>query len=568
MRKRDDLIDRLRRGDVPEVLIIGGGINGVGVYRDLAAQGVEACLVEAGDFASGTSAAPSRLIHGGLRYLETGEASLVRESLAERNLLLKNACHVVHPIACWVPLRSWLGGSVGAVLRFLRLKRTPGRKGAVPIKIGLMLYDRFGKSHQSMPGHRLLTAAQARGELSLLAPDIRAVGEYYDARISHPERLVAELVADAEADCPGSMALNYMAAGPQRSGQITLSCRISGEIFTVAPRLVINASGAWVDGVQRNLGLEGRLIGGTRGSHLVLRKPDLARALAGRMLYFETDDHRACLIYRLGEDRVLLGTTDILSDDPNDKQCTEAEVDYLFKALKPILPDVNLSRSDIVFAFAGVRPLPKMDVSATGAISRDHRMIDFGKAPDRPFDLFTLVGGKWTTYRVFAEQVTDTVLAQLGRKRTASTAHLAIGGAAGLPAAAVARHDWISRLVWESGLPLARCETLCSRYGAHAQTVASAEAVAASAFAHVPNYTPTEIMLICRDERVVHLSDIWLRRTLMGFEGIGSTEALSEVAQVAADALGWDSDRMSSEISETRDLLRARHLMSGARAAQ
>ena len=135
MQTRQELLARLNAGECPPVLIIGGGINGVGTFRDLAAQGQAALLVEAGDFSSGTSSAPSRLIHGGLRYLETGEAALVRESLTERNLLLKNACHVVHPQTVWVPLDSWFRGSLMAVLRFLHLTRTPGPKGGVPVKL-------------------------------------------------------------------------------------------------------------------------------------------------------------------------------------------------------------------------------------------------------------------------------------------------------------------------------------------------------------------------------------------------------------------------------------------------
>jgi len=250
MRRREEMIERLRTEALPDILIIGGGINGVGTFRDLAAQNVPALLVEAGDFSSGTSAAPSRLIHGGLRYLETGEAALVRESLTERNLLLKNACHIVQPLPVWVPLRSWLGGTFGAIARFLKLTRTPGRKGAIPVKLGLMLYDAFGRTQQTMPDHRLLTRRQARAEMPVLAPDIRAVAEYYDARITHPERLVMELVADAEAECPESLAVPYLKAIGQENGRVTLRDMASGETFDVAPRLVINASGAWVDEVQ------------------------------------------------------------------------------------------------------------------------------------------------------------------------------------------------------------------------------------------------------------------------------------------------------------------------------
>lgn len=561
MRARADVMERLRSGNVPEVLIIGGGINGVGAFRDLAAQGVPALLVEASDFGSGASAAPSRLIHGGLRYLETGEAALVRESLTERNLLLKNACHMVHPQPCWVPMRSWFGGSIGAVLRFLKLKRTPGRKGAIPVKIGLMLYDRFGRAYQTMPNHRLLTAKQAHAEVSILSPSICAVGEYYDARISHPERLVMELVGDAETDCPEAMALSYLKAGPQTDGIIKLTCQLTGETFNVAPKVVLNASGAWVDKVQGELGVAGKMMGGTRGSHLVLRHRKLAEALDGKMLYFETDDFRACLIYRLADDRVLLGTTDIRSDDPGDKQCRPEEIDYLFDTLKPIIPGISLTRADILFAFAGVRPLPAAEVGATGAISRDHKLVTFPRAEGRPFDLITLVGGKWTTYRVCAEQMADTVLEKLGRKRSSDTTLLSIGGATGFPLTAEECNDWISDLASEANLPLARCAVLAERYGSGARGFALAERDDPAAFENLPNYTPAEIKLICQNERVTHLGDIILRRTLMGFEGHGARAILTEIAETAASILGWDTDRIAAEISETFALLQNRHMM-------
>ncbi|MFQ6756485.1 glycerol-3-phosphate dehydrogenase/oxidase [Cereibacter sphaeroides] len=562
MRLRDEMLARLRTAKLPEILIIGGGINGVGVYRDLAAQGVPALLVEAGDFASGTSAAPSRLIHGGLRYLETGEAALVRESLTERNLLLKNACHVVRPLACWVPLRSWLGGTLAAGARLLRLTRVPGPKGAVPVKLGLMLYDVFGRAHQTMPDHRLMTAAQARREMGgLLGPDIRAVAEYYDARISHPERLVMELVADAEADCPASLALNYVAAGPQDGGAVTLTDRLTGETFTVRPKILVNAAGAWVDEVQAGLGFNGRLIGGTRGSHLVLRHAGLARDLGDRMLYFETDDHRACLIYRLSDDRVLLGTTDIRSDDPGDKFCTEAEIDYLFEVLRPILPGVRLGREHIVFAFAGVRPLPRMQAGATGAISRDHRIDEFAPSSDRPFTTLTLVGGKWTTYRAFAAQVTDRLLSATGRSRLTGTEGLAIGGARGLPFAEADREIWAEGLAARAGVSPARCRQLTRRYGSRAAEVVAAEAADPARFASLGPYSPAEIALICRTERVVRLEDIFLRRTLMGFEGLASREILAEVGAVAARTLDWDGPRLAEEIARTGSLLQERHRM-------
>lgn len=562
MRTRESLISRLRSGDHPAVLIIGGGINGVGAFRDLALQGVPALLVEAGDFASGTSAAPSRLIHGGLRYLETGEAGLVRESLTERNLLLKNACHVVHPQPVWVPLNSWFRGSLSAVARFLRLTRTPGPKGGVPVKLGLMLYDQFGQAHQTMPNHRMLMAQAARREIPILSPALRGVGEYYDALITHPERLVAEIVADSEADCPASMAIPYMSAGAISQGGVTLTDQLTGEGFTVKPTAVINASGAWVDQVQAGLGFKDRMIGGTRGSHLVIRSAELARDLGDKMLYFETEDHRACLIYPMGGDRLLLGTTDLRSDDPNDKFCTEAEIDYLFRELKAILPSVTLSRRDIVFAYAGVRPLPLSKPGATGAISRDHKLVTYPPAEGRPFPVVALIGGKWTTYRVCGAQLADAVLSLIGQKRRGTTETVPIGGAAGFPFKAEDRAAYVADLARRSGLSSARCATLAARYGSRSETVALAEAVDPRAVEGMDGYSCAEIGLICRDERVSKLEDIVLRRTLMAFEGVVTRQGLKSLGATVAACLGWSDRQREDEIAATHTLLQDRHRMT------
>ncbi len=561
MRTREELLSAVRAGRVPHTLIIGGGINGVGVFRDLAAQGIPALLVEAGDFSSGTSAAPSRLIHGGLRYLETGEARLVRESLIERNLLLKNAHHIVHPQPIWVPLWSRFGGAAMAVARFLRLTTRPGPKGMVPVWLGLVLYDVFGRAHRTMPNHRMLSGRRARSEMPVLGRDVIAVGEYHDARITHPERLVMELVADAEADCPEAMAVPYVAAGQQDGGTVALVDRVGGETLTIRPSLVINAAGAWVDRVQADLGFHGRLMGGTRGTHLVMDKPDLTRALAGRMLYFETRDHRACLALPLDERHVYIGTTDVRTDDPDDRRYTDAEIDYIFDVMKPVLPDQTFDRSEIVFAMAGVRPLPFQKTDVPGQISRDHRLDHHPPTPDRPFDTLVLVGGKWTTYRAFGEQVVDRVLAMQNRTRACDTADLKIGGARDLPYSPTDRARWTEELARETGLHPDRCVTLVSRYGSGARQVALEESADRRRFADFPEYSPAEIALICRSERVTCLQDVVLRRTLMGFEGCLSADRLDQIAGVVAEALAWPAERLHKELKLTKQLLAQDHLV-------
>ncbi|WP_210272631.1 glycerol-3-phosphate dehydrogenase/oxidase [Chthonobacter rhizosphaerae] len=542
------------------VLIVGGGINGAGVYRDLAAQSVPALLVERGDFASGTSAAPSRLIHGGLRYLETGEVALVRESVEERNLLLLNAPHVVRPIPCWIPLQSWFGGAGGAILRFLKLTKDPGRKGAIPVKLGLALYDLFGNQNRTMPRHRLFSRQAARATIPGLSPATRAVAEYFDARITHPERLTMEVIADAEADCAASMALPYVSVAGRDGAVVVLEDQISGERFTIRPKLLVNTSGAWLDQVQDRLGVGERLVGGTKGSHLVLRNSALAGELGDRMLYFETADHRACLAYALGDDRVLLGTTDLRTDDPDEKTCSDAEIDYLFTVLTAVMPTTELDRNQILFAFAGVRPLPRTQAGAAGAISRDHTVKSYGPTLDRPFPILALVGGKWTTYRACAEQITDAALGRLGLPRTRSTKSLKIGGGVGFPANPDDQTAWIEAAARDTKCAVARMQVLAYRYGVRARAIAEIEVRPGQQTSWLaPNYSEAEVRWVAREERVSRLEDVVLRRTLMAFEGATDRHTLERVASAVGAELGWATERQQAEVEALATLLRDRH---------
>ncbi len=551
MQSRDALLDRLHDGAEVDVLIVGGGINGVGLYRDLAAQGCAALLVEREDFSAGTSAAPSRLIHGGLRYLETGEFALVRESVEERNLLLRNAPHTVTPLPVWLPLVSRFGGLLSAPARFLRLVRNPGSKGAVVTKMGLLLYDWLGKRWRSMPRHRMIAGKRARASLPDLAADFCAVAEFYDARISHPERLVAELVSDAEADEPRSMAIPYLAVAGREAGAVVLRDVLTEKTWRLRPKQVVNAAGAWADRVNALLGIEERLIGGTKGSHLVVRSPGLAARLGERMLYFETFDHRLCLIYRLDGDLLFLGTTDLRCDEPDLCACTEEEVDYIFDVTRRVLPGVALGRGDIVYRVSGVRPLPLSSAGATGAISRDHSIRTFPAASERPFPVLTLVGGKWTTYRSCAAQIADAVLAAQGLSRRKDTRDLPIGGGKDWPRGGA--EALTTEIAAESGLDEERVRALVARYGSRARRLA--ETIAAQGdrpLTSAPGYCEVEVAYLARQERVTRLTDIALRRSLMAFEGLLSDATIARLAEIAGRELGWDAARRERETSHLR----------------
>jgi glycerol-3-phosphate dehydrogenase len=299
----------------------------------------------------------------------------------------------------------------------------------VLIKIGLALYDLYGARHRVMPKHRFFFRRRALAEMPAITPRIVAGGIYYDAKISRPERLVWELVRDGLNASPASAAMNDTALLGQADGVLRLRDGDGGERL-VRAGIVVNGAGPWIDHVNATLGIPGRLIGGTKGSHILLRHPELVESLKGRMIYFEADDGRICLVYDfLG--LALVGSTDIKADNPDTVRCEEEEIDYFLASLRSLLPKLEFGREQIVYAYSGIRPLPASDASQPGLISRDHSAPVAEPAEGRPFPVVSLVGGKWTTFRGFAEEVADTILSRLGRSRKVSTQKLPIGGGRG-----------------------------------------------------------------------------------------------------------------------------------------
>ncbi|AYG68776.1 MULTISPECIES: glycerol-3-phosphate dehydrogenase/oxidase [unclassified Rhizobium] len=542
-------LSQLQDGDV-DVVILGAGVNGAGLFRDLSVQGVNCLIVDKSDFGSGTSAAPSRLIHGGLKYLETGEFRLVAQSALERNLLLKNAPHCVEALPTFVPIFSWTRG-IWAALRTLTGSTTaPRSRGAVLIKIGLALYDFFGSRSRVMPRHRFLLKGRALKEMPHVTPEIVAGGIYYDAKISRPERLVYELINDGMEANKGSLAANATRLVSAADGLLTFQ-RSDGHAFSVRPKLVVNAAGPWIDHVNAALGAPAHLIGGTKGSHILLDHPELVRSLNGHMIYFEADDGRICLVYGyLGQ--ALVGSTDIPCDDPDNVRCEEPEIDYFLDSVRSLLPSLRFDRDQVTYSYSGIRPLPASDASSPGLISRDHSAPVFEPQAGRPFPIISLVGGKWTTFRGFAEEVADTVLARLQRSRKTSTEQLAIGGGRNFPVNSNERASWMRSIAVKTGVEASRADELLGRYG----TTAAAILAHPSAYSDsqrisgAQRHSALEIDWIARQEMVVHLSDIVFRRTTMAIEGLLTIQGLREIGAIAAAALHWDAQRLANEIND------------------
>ncbi len=488
-----------------DVLVVGGGINGAGMLRELALNGVRTLLVDRQDFAAGATSASSRMIHGGLRYLENGELRLVRESLRERDRLLRLASHAVRPLPTTIPIFSRWSGFGNALTRFFGGRGRPAARGAALVRIGLTLYDVLTARRRVLPRHHFTSRKAALVQRPGLHPDIVCTATYHDAQVALPERLCLELIADACAFPAKVMALNYCGVVRSEANAVILEDGPTGRHVRVRPKVVVNATGGWIDFAHAALGERTRWIGGTKGSHLVVDHADLLRACRQEQLYYENADGRICIFFPING-RVLIGSTDIRVENPDDAVCDDKEIEYLLESVRTVFPAIRLGREHIISHFCGVRPLPASEDGFTGRISRDHSCRTLSPTPGRPWPIHAMIGGKWTTFRAFSEQVTDRVLADLGRNRIASSTELSIGG---------------------EPTPDANNEAALRQ--------------------------------MVQDEAVVHLEDLLLRRTALGLYERLTPARLSALAGICAEVLGWNVDQLAREEDRTRRLLAERH---------
>ena len=364
------------RASPRDVVIIGGGINGAGIARDAAMRGLNVLLIDKGDLGAATTSASTRLIHGGLRYLEHFEFGLVRESLREREILLRIAPDLVRPLAMAIPIYK------------------QSKRGRRTIRAGMLLYDLLSWK-KSLPRHRMLSRAESLERWPGLNSDgLVGAALYYDAQVEFPERLVAENVISA---CEfGAEVLTHT-----RVTKITDSGVEFGGGFAEAG-VVINAAGPWIDLVLAAV-KSPKLIGGTKGSHIVV--PVFPGAPANAIYLEARSDGRPIFIIPWNK-LYLIGTTDVpFEGDPDEVRCEDWEIDYLLSETNLALPGAKLTRDSILQTYSGVRPLPYQSSTRRHFI-REHPQLS---------NLLSIVGGKLTTYRSLSEECVDQIFRKLAK---------------------------------------------------------------------------------------------------------------------------------------------------------
>ncbi|PPF74529.1 glycerol-3-phosphate dehydrogenase/oxidase [Pseudoclavibacter sp. Z016] len=515
-----------------DVIVVGAGINGAAVAREAAMRGLSIALLERSDFGEGTSAWNSRLIHGGLRYLEHGEIPLVYESLHDREALLHIAPHLIEPMPFIVPL--------------YKHNHLPGWM----FRIGMILYDVLSLQ-KSLPSHRHLGVK----ELATEFPGLRRRGlggglHYYDAQIAYPERLVLETILSASD--AGARVANYTSVDSLvRDGTAVTGVEAtdltSGERFTVRGQTVVNAAGPWLDELSLPAGVK-RQIGGTTGTHLVV--DEFPGAPTATIYYEAFTDNRAILVIPWNG-KYLIGTTDDRFDgDPGKARGTATEVEYILKETNLVIPQAKLTKADVLYSYTGVRPLPFVDAAKTGAISRSHIIT----AHDDRLGLVSIVGGKLTPHLSLAKETVDLIADKLlGRKLPASgAAKAALPGASWSkwPSTSLRRANLRRELPWDEAIS----DRLVRVYGARALEIA-ALAAERTQLAAVIGEGPSaivaaEIVFAIEQESAVHLSDILHRRTMVGLEANLAVSVAEESAAVAADAAGWSAERVTQELAD------------------
>ncbi|TDD31777.1 glycerol-3-phosphate dehydrogenase/oxidase [Nonomuraea terrae] len=524
--ERAEALERMVAQEL-DVVVVGGGVVGAGIALDAATRGLDVGLVEARDFASGTSSRSSKLIHGGLRYLEQLNFELVREALQERALLLQRiAPHLVRPVPFLFPLThfAWERPYVGA---------------------GVALYDTLGFATgltRGVPGHRHLSRSRALR----LAPALKKTAftgavQYWDAQVDDA-RYVMMLLRTA-ATYGAHVAPRAQVVGFLREGERVTGVRVrdleAGEEFEIRARQVVNATGVWTDDIQELVGGRGVIhVRSSKGIHLVVPR-DRIHSLTGIILRTE----KSVLFVIPWGRHWIIGTTDTeWTLDKSHPAASRADIDYLLDHVNAVL-SVPLTRDDVEGVYAGLRPLLSGESDDTSKLSREHVVAH--PVPG----LVMIAGGKYTTYRVMAKDAVDAVVHGLDQRVPAScTDRVPLVGAEGYQALWNSRH----RLAQSSGLHVARIEHLLQRHGSLIDEVLGLIERDPSLGRPLPgadDYLRAEIVYAATHEGARHLNDVLTRRTRISIETFHRGLAVAqEVAELMAEPLGWDGEQVKREV--------------------
>src|SRR6184192_3336254 len=510
-----------------DVVIIGGGIAGAGVARDLAMRGLLVALLDRGDFGAATTSRSSKLVHGGLRYLEMFDFALVRESLTERERLRRLAPHLVRPLPFLVPIYR------------------DSTRSLIKVRIGLALYDWLtpGRDRER---YRVLPAVDALSlEPAIRPDDLRGAGYYFDDLLLYPERLCLENVLSA---CRhGARAFNYVQVESVRRDArgavngVVVRDLLGGAVATLGARVVVNAGGPWVDELRALAGI------GERGPHILRRTKGihcLLPRLTERSIYHSTSDDRMIFVIPWREFSLIGATDTDFNGDLERLHATGDEVAYLLGEVRKVLPDPRVALDHVVYTYAGVRPLSFEKGKRESDVSRAHKVV----AEERGRFL-SITGTKLTCFRSLAETLGDQVMRSLGRRGESRSERVALDGTDDDASSQAEARAWldVSGEVAATGLGRDTLETLVSTYGrGWTRVLALAGKVTGGTERLCPSNPDivAELHHAVQDELAVSLQDVMLRRTGIGTSRCQGQDCAESIGQRMAQLAGWTPRRL------------------------
>jgi glycerol-3-phosphate dehydrogenase len=506
-----------------DIVVIGGGATGTGSALDAASRGLSVALLEARDYAAGTSSRSSKLIHGGLRYLEQKDFGLVREALRERGLLLKKlAPHLVKPVPFLFPLEQrWETPYIGA---------------------GMILYDTLGGGHQGVPRHRHLSKRKAMRIAPALRDDAMiGAFQYYDAQVDDARHTMT--LARTAAHYGAAVANNIAVVGFLREGErvtgVVARDAHTGEEIKVRAKQVINCTGVWTDDIQNMVGERGKFhVRASKGVHLLIPR-DRLQLDTGLILRTE----KSVLFVIPWGRHWIVGTTDTDWElDRAHPAASRSDIDYIFEHVNKVLRE-PLTHEDVEGVYAGLRPLLSHESESTSKLSREHTV-----AVPVP-GLVAIAGGKYTTYRVMAKDAVDAAVRSMEMRVPPSITHeTPLVGADGY----FALRNRKEALAAETGLHPARIEHLLNRFGSRIFELTAAIAEDPELAKPLPgadDYLAAEVRHAVTHEGAQHLEDVLTRRTRISIEAWDrGLESAEPAAQLMADVLGWDQDTVDREV--------------------
>jgi glycerol-3-phosphate dehydrogenase len=516
-----------------DLIVIGAGINGLGILRDAAERGLRVAMIEQEDFCYGVSAWSGRLVHGGLRYLEHGDVPLVRESLRERELLFKVAPHLVKPVRLIMPFYS-------------RNKRPSWM-----IRLGMIAYDLLSLD-KSVKSHRVLGKTELKNRFKGMATEgLTGAALFTDGQVEYAERLCTELAVAAGA-AGAEIFIHTKVTGLIKEGGRVVgvsTINANGETKDFRAALTINAAGPWVDYVLRGETSTGaveskRLIGGSKGSHIIV---DPFEGGPTDVVYYEsqTDGRLVLVIPWMG--RYLIGTTDhLFEQEPDEARCEQDEIEYLLTEANTLMPQAKLTREHVLYTYSGVRPLPYTPGLSEWKIPRSHIVHDHAKS-GYP-GLHSIIGGKLTTYRQLAEDSVDLAVKQLGRgKKKPISKFSNFPGAQAKDMAEFASSFNSSKIVEAE-----TAKRLVGMYGTRANDILELilrTPALGERFDPNSAAVAAELIFAVDSEYAQTLADVFSRRILLAFEPGHGLAGAKRAAEILGAHLGWNTDQINSEIA-------------------